>query len=125
MPPGPRESADRLYELALSGVKRATTGSLWICEHEGEPVLGPGNLSILTDFDGGRACVLQTLRVDIKPFREVTPRDAEVEGEGDKSLAYWRSVHRKYFEAECASIGREFTEDMPVVFEEFRVEYRD
>lgn len=120
-----RESADSLYELALSGVKRATTGSLWVCEQEGEPVLRPGDLSILTDFDGGRSCVLKTLGVDIKPFGEVTSRDAEVEGEGDKSLAYWRAVHRKYFEAECASIGREFSDDMPVVFEEFRVEYRD
>jgi hypothetical protein len=46
------------------------------------------------------------------------------EGEGDRSLEYWREAQRRYFTRECQSAGREFTEDMPVVCERFRVVYR-
>jgi uncharacterized protein YhfF len=41
--------------------------------------------------------------------------------EGDKSLKYWRDVHKKYFTKELKEIGKEFNEDMLVVCEEFDV----
>ena len=41
-----------------------------------------------------------------------------MEGEGDKSLDYWRKVHIKFFEEE--SEGK-FNEDMEVLCEEFEL----
>jgi hypothetical protein len=36
----------------------------------------------------------------------------------------WPAAHTEYFTRECARIGREFTEDMPVACERFAVLYR-
>ena len=41
-----------------------------------------------------------------------------MEGEGDKSLDYWRKVHIKFFEEE---FGDKFNEDMEVLCEEFEL----
>ena len=118
-----KEPADRLYRLAVDGIKRATAGSLDVCRHNGEPILKPGELSILTNFDETECCVIRTVRSTIKKFSEVTEEDAFIEGEGDKSLAYWRQAHLGFFKDEFAGLGLEFTEDREIVFEEFRVEY--
>lgn len=120
-----KASADKLYQLVLDGKKRATTGSIWAYEHDGEPVLNPGDLTILTNYDATRACVIRTKSVTIKKFKEITEEDARKEGEGDSSLEYWRRAHKEYFEEECGRIGKEFSEEMPVAFEEFEIEYRN
>jgi uncharacterized protein YhfF len=46
--------------------------------------------------------------VQIKPFKEVTTAEAAIEGEGDKSLEYWRRAHQEYFEEECKAIAKSF-----------------
>ena len=120
-----KESADYLYELALTGIKRATTGSTWVYDYYKESILKPNDLSILTNFDGTKMCILKTIKVTIKKFSEITSTDAQIEGEGDKTLEYWRKVHKEYFEEECNKIGKTFSENMNVVFEEFCVEYKE
>jgi uncharacterized protein YhfF len=57
----------------------------------------------------------------VVPFREVTATHAYAEGEGDRSLAYWRQAHWEFFSRTCAALGRAPDETMPVVCEEFRV----
>jgi uncharacterized protein YhfF len=52
---------------------------------------------------------------------EIDEAYAATEGEGDGSLAYWRRVHWDFFSKECVSIGRDPSEEMPVVCEIFRV----
>ncbi|MGO1528704.1 MAG: ASCH domain-containing protein, partial [Senegalia sp. (in: firmicutes)] len=44
--------------------------------------------------------------------------------EGDKSLEYWRKAHINFFSRELEKYDIEFSEDMPVVFEEFEVVYK-
>lgn len=61
----------------------------------------------------------------VVPFSEVTAEHAYKEGEGDKSLDYWREVHEKFF-AECLNeVGLKFTSDMKVVCEEFSVVFKE
>jgi uncharacterized protein YhfF len=43
------------------------------------------------------------------------------EGEGDRSLAWWRDAHWRYFSRVCERIQRRPEEDMPLVCERFRV----
>jgi len=118
------QGANSLYPLVLSGQKRATTSNLWLYEDEGEPVPKPGDLSIILDWEGNAHCVIETTRVDIVPFGEVTEEFAAIEGEGDGSLAYWRAVHEPIFRADCEGLGREFSEAVPAVCEQFRVVYK-
>jgi uncharacterized protein YhfF len=61
--------------------------------------------------------------VTIKPFSEVDEEFARLEGEGDKSLEYWRKTHIDFFTKELEGEKIEFSEDMLVVCEEFEVIY--
>lgn len=118
-------SANDLAALVMSGRKRATAALLWAHEHESKPVPKPGDLSIVTDYAGGPVCIIETRRVDIVPFQQVSAEFAATEGEGDASLEYWRRVHEDYFGRECKRIGRQFSARMPVVCERFEVAYRE
>ena len=59
--------------------------------------------------------------MEVKPFNMVDAQFAYDEGEGDRSLEYWRQAHWRFFEGTCAEIGRELSDDMPVVCERFKV----
>ena len=109
------KDANELVELVLAGVKRGTAGSGWEYEHEGEPLPEVGELHIVTDFSGLARCLIRTTRVEILPYEDVPASFAEVEGEGDKSLAHWRALHWPYFERVHARFGRPATRDMPII----------
>ena len=55
------------------------------------------------------------------PTSKSTPLSEE--GEGDKSLAYWRQVHEDFFKDWLGEAGLDFTPDSKVVLEEFRKVY--
>ena len=46
---------------------------------------------------------------------------ASKEGEGDRSLEYWRTVHRRFFTEELQEPGLPFDEKLELVCEEFEV----
>lgn len=114
---------DGLAALVLSGKKTATSSAYPCYEAEGEPVPEEGEYSVILDSRDGAVCVIKTVKVYITPFSEVTEEHARKEGEGDLSLGYWRKVHRDFFTGELTETGLAFTEDMPVVCEEFEVVY--
>jgi uncharacterized protein YhfF len=117
------EQGDRLLECVLSGPKRATAGALWAYEAEGEAVPVVGDFSVLLDGHGVARCIIRTTSVAVVPFDEVDAAFAYDEGEGDRSLEYWRDVHWEYFTRELASLGRAATPAMPVVCERFEIVY--
>ena len=94
---------------------------MWAYEHEGEAVPCVGDFSVVTDGSGVARCVIRTTSVAIVAFDEVDEQFAYDEGEGDRSLEYWREVHWAYFVRELAGMGRVATPDMPVVCERFDV----
>jgi uncharacterized protein YhfF len=116
-------TANELGRLALAGVKTATAGLLWDYEANEEEPPRPGDLSIITDWEGAPLGIIRTTGVDIWPFNQVDAEHAFREGEGDRSLAYWREVHWRCFAQTCTAIGRTPGEDMPVVCERFEVVY--
>lgn len=118
------EQGDRLLACVLEGPKRATAGALWAYEAEGEPVPVPGDHSVLLDGHGVARCVIRTTEARVLPFDEVDAAFAYDEGEGDRSLEYWRDVHWRYFARELEGLGLEATHDMPIVCERFEVVYR-
>jgi uncharacterized protein YhfF len=117
-------SANQLAQLVIEGRKQATAALAWTHEVENKPFPRAGDLSIVTDFAGNAVCVIETLRIDIVPFNEVSAEFAAKEGEGDGSLQYWRRVHEAYFGRECQRIGRHPEHNMPVVCERFAVVYK-
>lgn len=118
------KDANELADLAKKGVKKATTGLLKSYQIESDPLPIPGDYHIVTYWDKSAACIIQVLEVEILPFRDVTPRHAAIEGEGDGSLQYWREGHLKFYNEEAKEYNFEFTEDLEVVFMIFEVVYQ-
>jgi uncharacterized protein YhfF len=110
-----------LLALVLQGRKTATAGLLWEFESGSEPMPRLGGCSVVTDWQGRPACLLQTTEVRTLPYDEVPAAFAHDEGEGDRSLAYWSRAHWSYFARRCQALGREPHERMPVVCERFRL----
>jgi uncharacterized protein YhfF len=118
------ELADELAALVLAGTKTATCSALWEYEAGNEPIPRVGDLWMVLDGQGVPLCIVETTEVAIRAFDQVDARFARDEGEGDRSLAYWRKAHRDFFTRSLAAIGREPTSAMPLVCERFRVIYR-
>lgn len=116
-------TANALGALVLSGQKRATAGLLWTNELTNKPLPKIGDLSVVTDWRGHPLCVIQSTHIEIVPFDCVSDSFAATEGEGDKTLRFWREAHWRFFSRECQRIGREPTLHMPVVCEQFKVVY--
>jgi uncharacterized protein YhfF len=118
------ELADRLGELVRRGVKTATAALEWVFDEGKEPRPAVGDYSIILDGRGQPLCIIQTTELRSVPFSEVDPEHAFLEGEGDRSLAYWAEAHWSYFKEECRSLGRTPDERMPIVCERFRLVYK-
>jgi len=113
------ESPDYLAQLVIDGVKTATCSAYDFYEREGEPLPQSGEYSIILNSKDEPVCIIQTVAVEVVPFKEVPEEFAYAEGEGDRSYEYWRNVHINFFTDELKNIGKEFTEDMLVVCERF------
>ncbi len=112
--------AGTLARLVLEGTKTAASSALPLYELEGEPLPEADEYSVILDGQEEAVCVIQTERVEIVPFQDVGADHAFREGEGDRSLAFWRTVHERFFTEELAQAGLRFRQDMPVVCETFR-----
>lgn len=115
---------DGLAALVLAGTKTATASALPLYELEAEPLPRAGAYSVILDSRDQALCIIRTTRVFVTRFHDVDDRQAWKEGEGDRSLEYWRQVHREFFTGELAEAGLPFSEDLPVVCEEFELVYR-
>ncbi len=117
------QMADELGALIVSGTKTATCSALWEWEAEGSSLPEVGQKSIVLDGNGDPLCIIETTEVAVRPYNEVDARFAYEEGEGDRSLEYWREAHWRFFSRTLPNIGKEPTPDMPLVCERFRVIY--
>lgn len=116
------EMANTLLALVLAGQKTATC-SAFQGYGPGEALPRRGDEAIVTDWHGEPWCVIETTNVTLLSFAEVNSEMALLEGEDD-TLAGWREHHEAFFREEGDSCGYVFSEDMPLVFEQFRVVYR-
>jgi uncharacterized protein YhfF len=118
-----RKDADKLGDLVLRGIKTATSSLVWMYAAEESLLPQIGNISLVTNWDGDPLCVIETLEVRQLAFEDVDSQMAADEGEGDRSLRYWKEAHWPIFAQECARIGHESSPTMPVLYERFRVVY--
>lgn len=112
--------ANELLRLVLIGQKQATSSSLLAYQIGGDRIPQVGDLSIVTDWEGIPKCVIETTNVMIIPFKEITFDICKLEGEDD-NLESWREGHINFFSREGKELGYTFTEDMPVIFEDFKM----
>ena len=118
------EMASELASLIVAGVKTATCSSVWEWDHTANPMPREGLLTVVVDGAGTPRCIIETVRVETATFEAVDGEFASAEGEGDRSLGYWRRVHWDYFSRVLPKLGHQPSPRMPVVCEHFRVLYR-
>ncbi len=103
--------AEQLAALVLDGRKRAT------CWAASDGLLTEvGKLMVMLDGAGRPHAVIETVELTQRRFNEVDAAFAHDEGEGDRTLAYWRKAHRNYFTRKG-----QFAENMMLWCERFRV----
>lgn len=117
------ETPDVLADLVLKGVKTATASAYPCYAAEKAPLPPVGGYNLIVNTKGEAVCITETQKVYTTPFRQVGEEHAWREGEFDRSLQSWREAHAEFFRRELKDIGQEFTEDMLVVCEEFKVVY--
>lgn len=115
--------ADHLADLTLKGIKTATTSGHVFYVLEEEPLPEAGSYDVVLDSKDQAVCIIKTNHVYLTPFQEVSASHAAREGEGDKSLTYWRQVHQDVFSQWLAEVDLDFHDQMLVVCEEFEVVY--
>lgn len=121
---GGGEVGDRLAGLVLDGIKTATASTYIAFQSENEPLPKAGDHSVILYDNGEAACIIRDVKVSVVPFDEVSERHAYLEGEGDRSLAYWRMVHEEFFTPDYEAAGMPFDRHGLIVLEEFEVVYR-
>lgn len=104
-------NANQLVELVLEGKKTATTYL-----YEDDEKYKENDISILTDINGNDVCLIQTKKIIITTFKNITWDLAVLEGENN-SLDDWRKEHYNFFK----KITPSFNKDAKVVFEIFEM----
>ena len=118
------EAPDKLARLVVQGIKTATCSAYDLYETDNEPLPQAGDYSIILNADEEAVCIIKTLKVYVTDFDHVSQEHAYKEGEGDRSLEYWRKVHADFLTEELASVNRTFDGSTKVVCEEFEVVFQ-
>lgn len=119
-----KEMADELAKLVVEGTKTATASNYTLYELDNEELPYVGLHNIILDGDGNAVAIAETTSVEVVPFDEVTVEHAHLEGEGDRTLNYWREVHELFFKKELTNIKQDFNDKIPVVCERFKLLYK-
>jgi uncharacterized protein YhfF len=107
--------ATELARLVRDGPKRATAGVWAEYQADGEPLPVVGAYWVVIDGEGNPLCIIRTTRVELRRFGEVDEQFAWDEGEGDRTLTYWREAHLAYL----ASVGIDVDDETLMVLEWF------
>jgi uncharacterized protein YhfF len=105
------ELAEELAQLVVAGLKTATCWAV----SQGE-LTQLGKRMVMLDGAGTPRAIIETIELTQRRFDQVDAAFAHDEGEGDRSLEYWRQGHRKYF----GRLGN-YAPDMMLWCERFRV----
>ena len=119
-----KEMADQLGYLVKSGVKTATSMLLWGSEQDKDSIFPyVGEIDIIVDGGGEPLCIIELVEVETRPFNTIDEQFAFDYGEGDRTLTWWRETMWAYYLTECQALGREPSEDMPLVCLRFQLLY--
>ena len=119
------DAPDKLAALVKNGVKTATCSAYELYQIDGEPLPKEGDYSVILDSNGEAVCIVKTVKVYVTEFRLVSAEHAYKEGEGDRSLEYWRKVHTDFLARELSKSSLTFSENTQVVCEEFEPVYAE
>ncbi len=115
--------AEQLIALIASGAKTGTFALLAEYESSGLPVPHAGDWVAVTQFDGRPALLYRLDEVEVLPFLAIAERHVALEGPRLRELGAWRRVHIEYWTPVLTRLGRDFSDDLPIVFQRFTVRF--
>jgi uncharacterized protein YhfF len=115
------DDPDGLAQLVMDGIKTATCSGFVFYELENEPLPTTEDYSVVLNSNDEPMAIIKTVEVTVQPMNEVPEDFAYAEGEGDRTYQYWWGVHERFFTEALAEIGHEFSEDMMLVCERFKL----
>lgn len=118
---GSRDMTDELIQLYLEGKKHAASSLVADFQSAGDPLPALGDHWIVLSSTDEPAVLCRTIRVDICTFDEVRGEVAQAEGEGDLSLAHWRTEHGRFWTPYLEKFGVKDLNSAEVVTEFFEV----
>ena len=110
--------ADELAKEIVMGKKTATCPAYLFYELENEPLPKIGDYTIVLNSKDEPVAIIKNTEIQIIPMNKVTKEMAIAEA---GSYEYWRESHVNFFTAELAEYGKEFSEDMLLVWTWFEV----
>ncbi|HCD08257.1 MAG TPA: RNA-binding protein [Lactobacillus sp.] len=113
---------NKLAQLVYEGIKTATTSSYDLYEPS-EYMPEVGDYNIILNGKQEPVCITKTLVTEVVPFNQISAEHAYHEGEGTKTLSYWRKVHEDFFKKEYQDAGKKFDYDIPCLCEVFKRVY--
>jgi uncharacterized protein YhfF len=116
-------NANVCAELIVRGEKTATCSLEHWYSEKGETMPKIGHLQVVTKWSGEPVCIIEITSVETCKYNEVSADFAASEGEGDKSLSWWRKAHWQFFSKECEELNIAPSEEMLLVLERFKVVY--
>lgn len=116
-----RKESDDLLRLVINGAKTATSSLYESYKQKNIPLPKKGEKSIVADYGGREKCLIKITNVRIKPFGKISESFAKKEGEGDKSLEYWKKTHEKFFEKRLKKYRKKLDKKTLIVCQEFKV----
>ena len=117
------DAPDKLAALVKNGVKTATCSAFDLYQTYSEPLPKEGDYSVIIDSNDEAVCIVKTVKVYITEFHLVSAEHDYKEGEGDRTLEYWRKVHTDFLIHELSKLHLTFSENTKVVCEEFDLVY--
>lgn len=109
-----KRQANKLFKLVKEGKKTATSYLF-------EGTFEEAQYSFLTNWDKSEMILLETINTNLVKFKDVTPAHAYKEGEGNRTLKYWKKQHKKFFDKQLKKQGKKFDEDILIITEEFKI----
>lgn len=116
-------NANLCAQLILTDQKTASCSMAHWYDVEGEPMPEVGHLQVVTNWQQEPICIVEITNVSFCAYQDVSAEFAAAEGEGDKSLAWWRDAHWDFFSKECDELKLTPRQDMMLVLERFKRVY--
>ena len=116
------EMCDLLLGLVLSEQKTCTYSLVQLLEEEGG-LLKAGDRIVFLDADRNPRCVVELDDCEQLAFNQVNERHTAGEGPAARDVKVWREIHAAYWGKWLKSRGQEFHEEIPVMWQSFRLLY--
>jgi uncharacterized protein YhfF len=106
---------DALAALIASGTKRATCALARWYGDDGEELPAVGDYWLVIDGQGRPVAIVRVSEISIKPVADIDAHFAWDEGEGDRSHAWWKAEHTRFWEGEADREGFVYSDTMDAV----------